>query len=122
MRSKQQRWRLWLACPAACLRKHQIYWCKAGAIPQSQMRMFTVNRQWKPARFVQHACATLCATLIFGSLVWGQLDLDRMRDLALQRYGQSTANLVDEWHTTIQSMRSMPEEQRLIAANNFFNR
>ncbi|TGD71495.1 transglutaminase [Mangrovimicrobium sediminis] len=45
-----------------------------------------------------------------------------MRTIAQQRYGADTVRTVDEWHTTIQNMRSLPEAERLRAANDFFNR
>ena len=70
----------------------------------------------------QRTCLGLVVCIVFTTLVWGQLDLDRMRSLAFQRYGQDTANLVDEWSETIEAMKSMPEAQKLDAANKFFNR
>lgn len=70
----------------------------------------------------QRTCLGLVVCIVFTTLVWGQLDLDRMRSLAFQRYGQDTANLVDEWNETIEAMKSMPEAQKLDAANKFFNR
>ena len=72
--------------------------------------------------FLQRACLAVFACLVAVSLVWGQLDLQRMHSLALQRYGQDTANLVDEWYATIETMRDMPEAQKLETANQFFNR
>jgi predicted transglutaminase-like cysteine proteinase len=73
-------------------------------------------------RVLQQSCLGLVACLVLTTLVWGQLDLDKMRTTALQRYGQDTANVVDEWYQTIETMRGMPDEQKLVAANNFFNR
>lgn len=71
---------------------------------------------------LQRACLAVFACLLLASLVWGQLDLQRMHSLAFQRYGQDTANLVDEWYATIETMRDMPEAQKLETANQFFNR
>ena len=68
------------------------------------------------------ACLAAFACLIIATLVWGQLDLERMRTTALQRYGQDTALLVDEWYATIETMRSQPEAQKLETANKFFNK
>ena len=59
--------------------------------------------------------------LLFGALVFAEPDLDRMQSLALQRYGQPTANLVAEWRQTIGKMQGMSERDKLKAANNFFN-
>lgn len=86
------------------------------------MRTFSAYPPGVAGISLQRASALLCVSWLFAALVWGQLDLDRMRSTALQRYGQSTAALVDEWHATIQDMRSMPEAQKLTTANNFFNR
>ncbi|TDG15247.1 transglutaminase [Seongchinamella unica] len=83
------------------------------------MRMF--NRWGQGHIFFRQICAAAAAFLFFATLVWGQLDLDRMRALALQRYGQDTASLVDEWYATIETMRSQPDELKLDTANKFFN-
>lgn len=72
--------------------------------------------------FLQHVCLVLLACLVCVTLVWGQLDLERMRTLAAQRYGQDTASLVDQWYATIETMRDMPDAQKLETANTFFNR
>ena len=84
--------------------------------------MITVSSTKQVHRFLQQACLGLLACLVLTTLVWGQLDLEKMRATALQRYGQDTANVVDEWYQTIETMRGMPDEQKLVAANNFFNR
>jgi len=62
------------------------------------------------------------ASLLLASLVQGQLDLDKMRGIALQRYGQETVAMVDEWYATIQAMRGLPDTEKLKRANDFFNR
>ena len=82
----------------------------------------TEPRTWQAPIFLQRACLAVIACLLSVTLVWGQLDLDRMRSLAMQRYGADTANLVDEWYATIESMRDMPDAQKLETANKFFNR
>ena len=68
------------------------------------------------------ACLAVFSCLLITTLVWGQLDLERMRTTAMQRYGQDTALLVDEWYATIETMRDLPEAQKLETANKFFNR
>lgn len=82
----------------------------------------TEPRTWQAPIFLQRACLAVIACLLSVTLVWGQLDLDRMRSLAMQRYGADTANLVDEWYATIETMRDMPDAQKLETANKFFNR
>ncbi len=72
--------------------------------------------------FYKRAPALFFSALLAATLVWGQLDIDRMRSVAQQRYGQATVQRVDEWNATIQAMQSMPEEQKLKVANDFFNR
>ncbi len=82
----------------------------------------TEPRTWQAPIFLQRACLAVIACLLSVTLVWGQLDLERMRSLAMQRYGADTANLVDEWYATIETMRDMPDAQKLETANKFFNR
>lgn len=44
-----------------------------------------------------------------------------MHSLALSRYGQDTASVVDNWYAGIEAMREEDEEQRLLRANDFIN-
>ena len=53
--------------------------------------------------------------------VLGQANLDRMQGLAKSRYGQDAANLVADWRATIDAMQKLPEKEKLIKANDFFN-
>lgn len=78
--------------------------------------------QGQRTHFLRQAILLVCVCLASVSLVWGQLDLERMRSLAAQRYGQDTAQLVDQWYATIEAMRDMPDAQKLETANQFFNR
>lgn len=55
------------------------------------------------------------------TLVWAQADLDKMRDIALQRYGLPTADLVDQWRHMIVQMKALPDSEKLVMANDFFN-
>lgn len=64
----------------------------------------------------------LCAGLLLGSIVWAQLDIERMRIIAHQRYGQDAVQLVDTWHDTIQDINTKPDAEKLSGANSFFNR
>ncbi|MEP4485886.1 MAG: transglutaminase-like cysteine peptidase [Halioglobus sp.] len=63
------------------------------------------------------ALAALLAITIGVSAV----DLDRMQQLALQRYGQETADTVAEWRAMITDIQGLPEEQKLAKVNDFFN-
>ena len=78
--------------------------------------------QYSCHRFVQSQLTLLCAGLLLGSIVWAQLDIERMRIIAQQRYGQDTVQLVDDWHDTIQEIYTKPEAEKLSGANSFFNR
>lgn len=49
------------------------------------------------------------------------VDLDRMQQLALQRYGQQTADMVAQWRGMITDIQGLPEEQKLAKVNDFFN-
>ncbi|RLQ23585.1 transglutaminase [Seongchinamella sediminis] len=84
--------------------------------------MITDSGQGQTTLFLRHIFLLVFVCLTCTTLVWGQLDLQRMHTLALQRYGQDTANLVDEWYATIESMRDMSDAQQLDTANKFFNR
>lgn len=61
------------------------------------------------------------ATQMFVALATAQANFALMRDLALSRYGQNTAELVDEWQAEIETMKSLPEREKLERANDFFN-
>ena len=55
------------------------------------------------------------------ALAAAQVNLPLMRDLAVSRYGQGTARLVDTWQAQIETMKSLPDEEKLTQANHFFN-
>jgi len=44
-----------------------------------------------------------------------------MRELALTRYGADTASMVDRWRGEIDAMKGLPDEEKLLRANRFFN-
>lgn len=49
------------------------------------------------------------------------VNLDRMQQLAMQRYGQQTADMVAQWRSMITDIQGLPEEQKLAKVNDFFN-
>ncbi len=67
------------------------------------------------------ACIALAAALCLVSLVSAQVDINKMRSIALSRYGQDTANVVDNWHLEIEKMRGMDEQRKLALTNRFIN-
>lgn len=60
-------------------------------------------------------------SLLTGTLVLAKPDLDRMQALALSRYGQNAADLVAQWRVMIDDIQDLPDEQKLIKVNHFFN-
>jgi predicted transglutaminase-like cysteine proteinase len=51
-----------------------------------------------------------------------QVNLDRTQALALERYGQKAADTVAGWRKAIEEGRALGEQEKLAAANTFFNR
>jgi predicted transglutaminase-like cysteine proteinase len=70
---------------------------------------------------ISRAGATLCMALFTVAIAIAQVDLALMRDVALSRYGPHTAAIVDDWTTTIEAMKSLPDLEKLEQANAFFN-
>jgi predicted transglutaminase-like cysteine proteinase len=66
-------------------------------------------------------CATIGITFFVVALAVAQVNLPLVRGLALSRYGPDTARVVDDWETQIETMRSLPDKDKLARANNFFN-
>lgn len=67
-------------------------------------------------------CSLLLACACLGSLVWAQVDYAKLRSVAMNRYGQETMNLVDEWRASIDAMAAQDELAQLKSANDFINR
>ncbi|MDD3327746.1 MAG: transglutaminase-like cysteine peptidase [Zoogloea sp.] len=49
-------------------------------------------------------------------------ELERMRQVALQRYGVAAADAVDGWRAAMAGWRELPEAEQLQRVNEFFNR
>ena len=60
-------------------------------------------------------------SLLGCALALAKPDLDRMQSLALSRYGQSAADLVAQWRFLIDDIQGLPDEQKLVQVNHFFN-
>ena len=69
----------------------------------------------------RHLCALIAALLLFCALISSAVDLNRMQQLALSRYGQEAADTVGEWRSMIDDSKNLPEIKKLVAVNNFFN-
>lgn len=52
----------------------------------------------------------------------GGFELERMRQMALQRYGLAAADAVDVWRSAMAGWRELPETEQLQRVNEFFNR
>jgi predicted transglutaminase-like cysteine proteinase len=62
------------------------------------------------------------ACVLAAGLVWGSFEIERMRQLALQRYGAVAVEAVDGWRSALGGWRDLPEEEQLRRVNEFFNR
>lgn len=60
-------------------------------------------------------------TIFVVALAAAQANFSLMRDLANARYGPDTARLVDRWQSQIEAMKSLPDDEKLEQANQFFN-
>ena len=65
--------------------------------------------------------AALGVTFLVVTLAVAQANFSLMRDLAQSRYGPSTARMVDDWQSQIEAMKSLPDDEKLVRANDFFN-
>jgi predicted transglutaminase-like cysteine proteinase len=63
----------------------------------------------------------LLACLLFAGLSLAVPDLDKMQNLAMSRYGQQASNTVGEWRAAIDQAQGMPDEQKIVLINDFFN-
>jgi predicted transglutaminase-like cysteine proteinase len=70
---------------------------------------------------MRYIWATIGVTFFVVALAVAQVNLPLMRELALTRYGPDTARVVDDWQSHIETMKSMPDKDKLARANNFFN-
>jgi len=66
-------------------------------------------------------CLIFGLALLAGALVSAQVDISRMRSVALSRYGHDTANVVDNWFAGIERMRAQSDEAKLSLTNEFIN-
>jgi predicted transglutaminase-like cysteine proteinase len=66
-------------------------------------------------------CVTIGISFFVVALAVAQVNLPLMRDLALARYGQGTVRLVDNWQAQIETMKALPDAEKLAKANRFFN-
>lgn len=59
--------------------------------------------------------------LLLGGAVLAAVDLDKMESLANSRYGPNTARTVADWRSTIESIKSLPDQQKVERINKFVN-
>ncbi len=59
--------------------------------------------------------------LLVCGIVFSAVDLDKMQNLALSRYGPHTENTVIDWRALIQKIEPLPDNKKLAAVNDFFN-
>jgi predicted transglutaminase-like cysteine proteinase len=70
---------------------------------------------------MHYYCATIGITFFVVTLAVAQANLPMMRELALSRYGPHAAGVVGNWQAQIDSMRPLPDKEKLTKANRFFN-
>ena len=75
----------------------------------------TATRRLTFLRGVGLACALLAGISL------AVTDLDKMQNLALTRYGQQAADTVGEWRAAIDQAQAVPDEQKIVLVNDFFN-
>jgi predicted transglutaminase-like cysteine proteinase len=71
--------------------------------------------------WIYRYCALLGIAFFMVALAVAEANFTQIRNLALSRYGQATALLVDKWEAEIEHMKSLPDEEKLAQANRFFN-
>ena len=81
--------------------------------------MFSLRQLRVTSPGVTHG--VIVATLLLAAVVSAQVDFALMRQVALSRYGEDTATLVDRWRLEIASMKTLPDAAKLERANRFFN-
>jgi len=59
--------------------------------------------------------------LVVCSLVFAGTDLQRLQNLAFTRYGRQAADTVEQWRTLIESINTLPDADKIIRVNDFFN-
>lgn len=72
-------------------------------------------------RPLRHALSTLACGLLV-TVAAGNPGLDRMQELALQRYGTDTAEMVTAWRSMMAQANSLSDAEKLARVNDFFNR
>jgi len=65
--------------------------------------------------------ASFCVTLLAAGLVLAKADFQRLHALAQSRYGSQAAATVNQWQALIQDIQSLPDSEKLVKANDFFN-
>ena len=71
-----------------------------------------------------HLPVRLIGLVLATGLGWtlAQSGLDRLQLLAQQRYGQHATETVTSWRHMIEESRALPDDEKLKAVNQFFNR
>lgn len=74
------------------------------------------------AYFGRRRVAPFLFGLALTGVAWGGFELERMRQMASQRYGLAAAEAVDAWRRAMAGWRELPEAEQLQRVNEFFNR
>lgn len=52
---------------------------------------------------------------------WATLTFDALRNTALVQHGEATLKVIDQWIALIKKIESLPDQEKLLYTNNFFN-
>jgi predicted transglutaminase-like cysteine proteinase len=52
---------------------------------------------------------------------WATLTFDALRNTALVQHGETTLKVIDQWIALIKKIESLPDQEKLLYTNNFFN-
>ena len=65
----------------------------------------------------------LCTVTLFlgWTGAWATLTFDALRNTALIQHGETTLKVVDQWISLIKKIESLPDREKLLYTNNFFN-
>jgi predicted transglutaminase-like cysteine proteinase len=64
---------------------------------------------------------SIAAILLIAGMAIADVNFNLLREVALDRYGKHTVELVEQWRAEIKKMKSLPDEEKLQLANQFFN-
>lgn len=68
-----------------------------------------------------HLAAISLVILAFLGQSFAAVDIDRLKALALSRYGDKAVSVIEEWRELLATKQDLPPKDRLLVVNDFFN-